>query len=164
MKHRPFAMLTGIWLCSGLTVQVTLWGNLAEDVGAQLEADVSCGLNPVISISHLRITDFNGICCSLDGPTHPSPLSVIPSLPNPSSYEQKCISVRGFGILIEHLPLSKPRWIQITMLKDGISLLGTSCSSRTWVKYTKNSLLKMLLPGLCVQRFRSSRVNVAVTA
>eukprot|EP00884_Botryococcus_braunii_P019282 jgi/Botrbrau1/6037/Bobra.0042s0022.1 len=49
---------------SGLTVQVTLWGSHAEDVGSQLEADVSCGLNPVISISHLRITDFNGVSAS----------------------------------------------------------------------------------------------------
>lgn len=45
---------------SGLTVQVTLWGSHAEDDGGRLEADLSCGLNPVISLSHLRITDFNG--------------------------------------------------------------------------------------------------------
>lgn len=45
---------------SGLTVQVTLWGSHAEDDGGRLEADLSCGQNPVVSLSHLRVTDFNG--------------------------------------------------------------------------------------------------------
>lgn len=40
------------------TVVVTLWGAMAEDKGAEIEA--AAGDNPVLAISACRVSSFNG--------------------------------------------------------------------------------------------------------
>ncbi len=46
--------------CSSTSVQLTLWGNAAEDVGGQLETEMYATNKPIVSVSHCRVTDFNG--------------------------------------------------------------------------------------------------------
>lgn len=46
------------------SVGMTLWGGLAEGVGADLESEVKAGNNPVIAMSSCKVSGYNGISMS----------------------------------------------------------------------------------------------------
>ena len=57
---RPGPAVTDVVvLRSNKTVALTLWGAAAEGAGADLEATAAAG--PVVSISHCRVSDYNGV-------------------------------------------------------------------------------------------------------
>ncbi len=63
-------------MCSCRTVTVTIWGSVAEEEGAQLEAEASNA--PIVTITSVRINDYNGVSTTLYDATSSTIATICP--------------------------------------------------------------------------------------